>query len=252
MARDRIDELADVLLKINQGQLSRAEAQEVLSSVGEVDLSLAEQRLLERGTTPQELQGLCKVHLEVLDKQAQDLKVTAGPGHPIHTLVSEHELILGFLDSLEAAARVIRERDEWRPDDEGLNAAIDTVRGAAFHLVETEKHHAREEQALFRALEARGITVPTRIMRLEHADLRPKKHRLYEISEKAAPDTFLSVRDGIADLVDYIVPTLREHIMKENTILYPAALQAIRDAGSWREIKSECDDIGYCCFTPAF
>ena len=251
MARDRIDELADALMKINRGQLSKTEVHRVLASIDEVDLSLAEQRLLERGVSPEELQGLCKAHLEVLDKQAQNLKVTAGPGHPIHTLVSEHELILGFLDSLEDAARTISQRNELREDDEDLKAAIGNVREVAFHLVETEKHHAREEQALFPALEARGITGPTRIMRLEHADLRPKKHRLYEASERVAPDTFLEARDEIAQLADYIVPTLREHIMKENTILYPAALRAISDAGTWRSIKAKCDEIGYCCFTPA-
>lgn len=44
---------------------------------------------------------------------------------------------------------------------------------------------------------------------------------------------------------------LREHILKENTILYPAAFKAINDPNTWVEIRRKCDEIGYCCFTPS-
>ena len=52
------------------------------------------------------------------------------------------------------------------------------------------------------------------------------------------------------ELAGFIVPTLREHIYKENNILYPAALQVIEDDRVWQKLKDECDSIGYCCFTP--
>jgi|GEM_PF-1928779 len=45
---------------------------------------------------------------------------------------------------------------------------------------------------------------------------------------------------------------LRDHIFKENTILYPAAFRAIRDPKVWDDILHKCDEIGYCCFTPAY
>ena len=48
MNRNRIDELADVLLSINEGRLKLAEARKILADIDEVELSLAEQRLLER------------------------------------------------------------------------------------------------------------------------------------------------------------------------------------------------------------
>ena len=42
---------------------------------------------------------------------------------------------------------------------------------------------------------------------------------------------------------------LSSHFFKENTILFPTALQVITD-DEWKEIRNEFDEIGYCCFTP--
>lgn len=249
MSKKSADELADLLLQINEGTVDDKTAREILEGISEVELSLAEQRLLERGITPETLQNLCRVHLKVIETRVQQTKEAAGPGHPIHTLMAEHEKILGFLDSLENSARIIASHpfNTW---DSALQVALEDLRKAAHHLVETEKHHQREEEALFPALEERGITGPTRIMRLEHGNLRPTKASILKLGQEAFqmnPRTF-SAR--IAPLVSYLVPTLREHIFKEDSILYPAALEAIRDPETWKDIKKRCDEIGYCCFTP--
>ena len=42
----------------------------------------------------------------------------------------------------------------------------------------------------------------------------------------------------------------RDHIFKENNILYPTSLEVIQDADTWQKLKDACDKIGYCCFTP--
>ncbi len=252
MERDSIDRLADTLLAINSGAIAKEEAGKALSSISEVDLSLAEQRLLERGVPADDLRGLCKVHLQVLDKKTENLLEITGPGHPLHTLISEHRMILGFLDSLEKAAGVIRRNDTRDAGSTATKEAVETIHDVAYHLVETEKHHAREEQALFPAMEERGITGPTRIMRLEHVDLRPRKELLYELAQRATSETFPAVKDGILAHADYIIGNLREHIMKENSILYPAAFEAITQDAAWEDIKRKCDEIGYCYFTPVF
>ncbi len=252
MANDRIDELADVLLRINNGEASKEESKKLLESISEVDLSLAEQRLLERGITPTRLQGLCKVHLEVLDRKAKDILNATEPGHPLHTLVSEHELILGFLDSLEQSANTIERIPSWVEGDKSLLDAMQIAKDASYHLAETEKHHEREEKALFPALEERGITGPTRMMRMEHADLRPRKKRLHELAESVTPENYTSVKEEMVSHARYIVANLREHIIKENSILYPAAFEAISYDAAWDSIRRTSDEIGYCCFTPGF
>jgi len=43
---------------------------------------------------------------------------------------------------------------------------------------------------------------------------------------------------------------LRDHIYKENYILYPTAIDAIKENEIWKSMKEKCDLIGYCPFTP--
>ena len=52
------------------------------------------------------------------------------------------------------------------------------------------------------------------------------------------------------EVVRFLAPTLREHIFKENNILYPTALEVIDNTEVWVRLKGECDKIGYCCFKP--
>ncbi len=98
------------------------------------------------------------------------------------------------------------------------------------HLVETERHHEREERVLFPELEKRGIEGPPAVMREEHEKLRPKKRRLLELAQSADDADFHAFQRELADLTETIVPMLRAHIFKENNDLYPLALQVIDDA----------------------
>lgn len=242
----RVEELAKVLRGINDGVVSEEEARRVLSRVDPVELSLAEQQLISEGVEPQELRRLCAAHMKVLEKDTENLKAAVGEGHPLHTLISEHELILAFLDSLEAAVARLQMKEVLAPGDEDLVS----VERLAEHLVETEKHHKREEDALFPAIEERGITGPTRVMRLEHNDMRPKKRHLLDIARGAGAMHYDDFARDLRETSAFIISNLRDHIFKENTILYPAAYRAIRDPRVWDAILKKCDEIGYCCFTP--
>jgi DUF438 domain-containing protein len=248
-ADSRIDMLAQELLRINRGEMDLAEAKHFLEGISEVELSLAEQRLLEQGVSPEELRDLCKVHLAVLDLQVQNLKESLGQGHPLHTLITEHDLILGFLDTVSQVADDFSKKTSWSGDaKEGEH--LQALTKAAYHLVETDKHHQREEDALFPAMENLGITGPTRIMRLEHDDLRPRKKALLELARNVREMNFDDFSAKLQELSSFIVFNLRDHIFKENAILYPSAVEAIKDASAWQNIKRQCDEIGYCCFTP--
>ena len=67
---------------------------------------------------------------------------------------------------------------------------------------------------------------------------------------------------GMIDLVEfkrrlkkairYIVPTMTEHIFKEDNILYPLAIDAVHDPQVWTRLKMLCEEIGYCCFETAW
>ncbi|TCL56456.1 hypothetical protein EDC14_105010 [Hydrogenispora ethanolica] len=241
-----VHELAKTLQEINEGTIPASKAKEILASVNPLDLSLAEQKLIEEGTKPDELRKLCDVHLELIQMEAEELKKKLTPGHPLHTLFGEHDIILGFLDKLEEVSKRVTEKAHITEDDPDVKL----LRDVAKSLVEAEKHHAREEDALFPALENQGITGPTRIMRMEHDELRAKKKELYALVHETKPLTNPESKAQLLDLASFITRVLKEHIIKENSILYPSAFQELKRQEIWEMIKQKSDQIGYCSFTP--
>ncbi|MBN1361758.1 MAG: DUF438 domain-containing protein [Sedimentisphaerales bacterium] len=246
---DKANALTAVLKRLNAGDdpaKVRAEAKQLLATISPADLAIAEQNLIDEGLSLEDLQALCDVHLEVLKDQVTQMKTSLPKGHIVATMVSEHEAILGFLDELDRVNRSIQAMSEYAPQAEEF-ARLSHI---AEHLVETERHHQREEEVLFPELEKRGVHGPPTVMRAEHAELRPRKHALKQLCERGARMDFEDFKRQLAELAGFIVPTLREHIAKENNILYPTALQVIDDDTVWQRLKAACDEIGYCCFTP--
>lgn len=246
---DKANALTAVLKRLNAGDdpaAVRAEAKQLLATIGPADLAIAEQNLIDEGLSIEDLQALCDIHLEVLKDEVAQMRASLPQGHVVATMVSEHEVILGFLDELDRVNRSIQSMTEYAPDAEEF-ARLGHI---AEHLVETERHHQREEDVLFPEMEKRGVHGPPTVMRAEHDQLRPRKHALKELSGRGTQVDFQDFKHQLAELVGFIVPTLREHIAKENNILYPTALQVIDDDAVWQRLKAACDEIGYCCFTP--
>ncbi|MFW6375922.1 MAG: DUF438 domain-containing protein [Thermoplasmatota archaeon] len=229
-----VDSLAEKLKKLAWGEISEEEALDEVKDASPIEISEAEQKLLDEGMSQDRLQEFCKIHLKAVQEKVDKLKEDLEPGHPIKTLIMEHDEILKSLEQLESI------RDEIKED---MSADVqEKLIHHAEHLVEAEKHHTREEDAIFPRMEKLGITGPTRIMKREHENMWPKKKRLLELAKDPEGHEV-----EIMKLIDYLVFNLRDHIFKENNILYPSALNELKD---WDTIKNECDEIGYCCFTP--
>lgn len=100
----KINKLTEVLEKLNKNGVTedlRKEALDIVSNINPVELSIAEQNLIEKGMNPQDLRHLCDIHMEVLKDELDKIGTKIEPGHVIHTLISEHDKILGFLTELE-------------------------------------------------------------------------------------------------------------------------------------------------------
>ncbi|WP_271812353.1 DUF438 domain-containing protein [Clostridium beijerinckii] len=249
MNNTKIEELTDVLEKLNRHGVSdelRKEALEIVSDINTIDLSIAEQNLIEKGMNPQDLRQLCDIHMEVLKDELDKIKTKIKPGHVVDTFINEHEKILGFLTELEEINSRIQKSDNY----DSCAKEFDLLKTVIDNILDAEKHHLREAQVLFSEMEERKITGPTRIMRMEHDDLRAKKKFLKAIAENASKSEFKEVKEKVDDTSKYIVFNLRDHIFKENYILYPTAIEAIKDNEIWDDMKSRCDEIGYCSFTP--
>jgi DUF438 domain-containing protein len=184
--------------------------------------------------------------MEVLKDELDKVRTKIEPGHVLDTLIAEHEKIKGFLTELEEANFEIQ---KLKSSDENIEL-ISKLVVIADNLLDAENHHKREEDVLFPELEKRNITGPTRIMRMEHDELRARKRLLKEIAEKVNSMDFESFKSKVDEVAKYIVFNLRDHIYKENYILYPTALDALQDKALWEDMKKRCDNIGYCSFTP--
>lgn len=217
-------------------------ARSLLKNVDPKELSLAEQELIQEGVPPEELRRLCEVHLKALSlKEGSGI----GEGHPISILKAEHEIILRNLEALEGIVEKVSASGSYG-QIEGELKELERVTNV---LIDAEKHHRREEEALFPPLEERGITGPPRIMRMEHEDMRARKKALKKLLEERAGLEYGDFINKLSELSGYIIPTLRNHIFKENNILYPTALETL-EGSAWEIVKRKFNEIGYCCFTP--
>lgn len=243
---DQINKLTEVLKRLKAGEDPASvtkEARAFLDSINPIDLSLAEEKLIEMGIAPEDLRHLCSAHTEMLEDELEKMKENIEPGHVIHTLVSEHEVILGFVDELEKTNQNIQKMEDYSTEKEEFKNLSDI----AENLIGVETHQQREENVLFPAIEKEGVFGPTQIMRMEHEDLRKQKRTLKYLAENVGDMDFTVFKKKLDSTSKSIILTLRDHIFKENSILYPTALEVIM---TWDKIKSGCDEIGYCCFTP--
>lgn len=141
---------------------------------------------------------------------------------PIEILMHEHRLILTVLDSLEEAANRL---DNGVDIDPGffLDAA-EFVSGFA-----DKCHHAKEEDILFVAMTAMDMpqdTGPVAVMLTEHDQGRRYTAGFRSAAEQMKAGDASASADVVRNVFDY-VNLLRQHIMKEDNVLYPMAEQII-------------------------
>ncbi|MEW6025807.1 MAG: DUF438 domain-containing protein [Planctomycetota bacterium] len=245
---DQKSRIKEVFRKLHSGgdiSALKDEAKQALRGIGPTELATLEQEIIKEGMPRDEIMKLCDVHLEIMAENLKTDQVTPEPGHPIHTMLEEHKMIMEYLNKLQELIKRFRESKSF----DNMQHYLTMLAGVAHHLVEAEKHHQREEEVIFPALERYGITEPPEIMRLEHVELRKRKKSLHELAQNP-PDNYAEFLKRLEDAGEYLVRELAKHIFKEDNILYQAALKTIKPE-EWTEIKKKCDEIGYCCFTPS-
>lgn len=117
-----------------------------------------------------------------------------------------------YCDGLFADAENAAEARDW-----GACLAAAESFGAAL-----EAHFAAEEDGLFPAFEGKtGMTQgPTRVMRMEHAQIRQLQGQLIEAARASKADAFQSVAETLLIMME-------QHNMKEENILYPMCDQHV-------------------------
>jgi hypothetical protein len=165
--------------------------------------------------------------------------------HPLSILLEEHRIMLQLLQELSTTVDIIAQACDlvYVGDD------LMQVRKIVEELSDAEKHYVREENVLFPALEKHGITEPPAIMWMEHDKIREKKKQISGMVETYKAKDFQEFKSNLVDNTRSLNSMLSNHVFKENTVLYPAALKVISES-EWIDIRKDFDEIGYCCFTP--
>jgi hemerythrin-like domain-containing protein len=140
----------------------------------------------------------------------------------IESLMTEHRLIEQVLGSLETFADNLAK---------GADAERETVREYAefFRNFADKCHHGKEEDRLFVKMGEFGFPRdfgPIAVMLSDHAEGRTHVRAIAAVGEGSGPLSEEERNSVIANAQGYI-PLLRSHIMKEDNILYPMALQAV-------------------------
>ncbi|MGB9801148.1 MAG: hemerythrin domain-containing protein [Thermanaerothrix sp.] len=135
-----------------------------------------------------------------------------------HLLREEHEVITRVINALEEAARVVERGGDISP--QFFLDAAQFVRGFADGC-----HHKKEENVFFPALVAHGMAIeggPIGVMLAEHDQGRRTIRALVAAAERWAQGD-LSARTEVAQQARAYAALLRQHIEKENHVLFPLA-----------------------------
>ncbi len=142
----------------------------------------------------------------------QPIAAAKAPPSPTAVLMNEHRNIEKALAGLERMAEAFEETGKLVPADAA--EAVEFLRTYADRL-----HHGKEEANLFPAMEARGLPSdvgPTAVMREEH---RIGRAHIQDMADGIAENdtvAFVAAARGYVEL-------LREHILKEDQIVFPMA-----------------------------
>ena len=137
-------------------------------------------------------------------------------------LKQEHRLIEQVLDCLEEAAVRLDDGEEIEPDF--FIDAAEFVAGFA-----DGSHHRKEEDILFVAMTAKDMPAdsgPVAVMLHEHEEGRRLTAAFRSAAEQMKSGDISAAMDVIQNVLDY-VNLLREHIIKEDNVLFPMADQVV-------------------------
>jgi len=238
--------LKEIIKKLHSGvppDELKDEFKEILKGIKPDDIAMVEEELIREGIAREEIQRLCDVHLAVF-KESLEEETLAPQGHPIHTLMEEHKIILQFAEGLKDIAERIRDAGEFDKEMGELSHIVE-------HLKDSESHYVREENVLFPYLEKHGITGPPAVMWSEHNEIRKIKKGIYDAVENYKNMAFQDFVEKLANLSTSLGEMLQSHFYKENNILFPTALRVIEE-DEWIDIRGQFDELGYCCFTPEY
>ena len=202
--------------------------------VSATEISAAEQALIAEGMPVSEIQRLCDVHAAVFKGTIEEIhrpqSAEEMPGHPVNTLIRENRAIARLIET-QIKPNQARLANGDPDAQQALLQAFD-------RLQEIDRHYSKKENLLFPYLEKNGITAPPKVMWGVDDEIRRMiKDANASLVSGSAGETSVRIADAIGKV--------SEMIFKEENILFPMALDALKPA-EWGAIAAAVPEIGFC------
>ena len=236
--------LMSLVEQLREGDLNDREGsyRRFMEGLDPFEVEEAEEQLEKEGLSQRDMMLLCDAHVRYMEDITEDEEALLEmPGHPIHTLMEEHVMIL---------VSVKKARDSVLRILNGEGDLVDRERliGLESFFKEAQKHFQREENVLFPYMERHGITGPPARMWAEHDVLRRKEKEIARLVERMVEGDEDPV-ERLACSLSQLLSLLNTHFYKENHVLFPQAINVL-DALEWNEVRRQFDDVGCCSFMP--
>lgn len=141
---------------------------------------------------------------------------------PTQVLMEEHEVILRVLSALESTATRLK-------NGRGVRAGFFLDSAGFIKGFADGYHHRKEEGVLFPAMIASGLPAesgPIAVMLAEHEQGREYNRNMRQAAERLSAGEVQAASSVVENALGYVL-LLRQHIYKENNILFPMADRVI-------------------------
>lgn len=242
-------ELTRLLRKINQGgdpKILRQEASRLVANICPTDIATAEQNLINDGYPAQLAQQLSAAFMlmGVLQEQNINLRAKVPANHILRIVLAEHELTRCFIAELEDVTQAIDQKEDFNDTCMEFRKLSHIIE----HLDAMEEHIEREDDVIFPCLKQHGWTSLCRSAQSDHSYIKIAINDLIRLLGSFRETKIDAFKVRLNSISKYLCPIMRDHMLQEESILYPIAFEVIQDEKVWKKIKDFCDEIGYCGF----
>ncbi len=228
ISQEKIDGLMKIKVEFLEGAISVEEARERVNRDIErltpEEFAYTEQLLKEEGYSDDLVVEKMVELLEIVgDILVEDALPKLPEGHPIDTYIKENEEVKKILVEIE---KLVDEKfilNRWLEIYDGLN--------------EYKVHLSRKQNQLYSLLEQKNFDRPSKIMWTFDNEVRDIISEGSSLLEKGGNKKFI-------DLQGRVVEKIRDIIFKEESVLFPTALELITEE-EFKNLRHGDDEIGY-------
>jgi DUF438 domain-containing protein len=244
---EKARKLAEILDRVRSGEdptKIRQQARQMLSTLRLSDISKAHKYLVGSGVSFEQLRTLVYAFASILGDQFALLRANLGSDHPVRRILAEHEMFECFLADLEGINLMIQDVENLTE----LSSEYRRLEHIVGHLQAIDIHSQREDDLIFPVLENYPCKSICAVLQKSHWRIKNMVGNLTMAVNNFKNFEPTQFKIQVNALSSAIIPIMREHMFQEDNILYPIAIDVIKDEKVWWRIKQLSEEMGYCGF----